>query len=77
MTGEYQSISCDISPKEIQCWLTISVGRYMSMIIERYEEFTTAVANETIGHVYTEKITAVEIRGLGVAGGRHRLGITQ
>ena len=37
----------------------------MSIIIERYEEFTIQIANETIGHLYPEKITSVEIRGLG------------
>lgn len=37
----------------------------MSLVIERYEEFTARIANETIGRVYPEKITGVEIRGLG------------
>jgi hypothetical protein len=37
----------------------------MSKVIERYEEFTSRIANETIGHVYPEKITGVEIHGLG------------
>ncbi|MBT7878245.1 MAG: hypothetical protein HN738_09185, partial [Gammaproteobacteria bacterium] len=37
----------------------------MSIIVERYEEFTTSIANETIGHIYPEKIADVEIRGLG------------
>ncbi|MBT6570169.1 MAG: hypothetical protein HON21_05950, partial [Gammaproteobacteria bacterium] len=37
----------------------------MSIVIERYEEFTSRIANETIGHFYPEKITEVEIHGLG------------
>ncbi len=37
----------------------------MSLVIERYEEFTARIANETIGRVYPEKITDVEIHGLG------------
>ena len=37
----------------------------MSIIIERYEEFTARIANDTIGHFYSEQITDVDIRGLG------------
>jgi hypothetical protein len=37
----------------------------MSIIIERYEEFTSEVANQTVGHIFAEKISDVVVRGLG------------
>ncbi|MEM7017674.1 MAG: phosphotransferase [Pseudomonadota bacterium] len=41
----------------------------MSIIIEKYEEFTPDIANQTIGHLYPEPITATEIRTLGEGAG--------
>ncbi len=35
------------------------------MIIDKYEQFTPEVANETIGHLFDEKITKTEILTLG------------
>ncbi len=37
----------------------------MSIVIERYEEFTPEVANATIGHLFDAPITATEILTLG------------
>ena len=37
----------------------------MGIVIQKYEEFTPEIANQTIGHLYPEPITATEIRTLG------------
>lgn len=37
----------------------------MSIVIQKYEEFTPEVANQTIGHLYAEPIVETRISGLG------------
>jgi hypothetical protein len=37
----------------------------MEIVINRYEEFTPDIANQTIGHCFSEPIAATEIRSLG------------
>lgn len=37
----------------------------MSIVIDKYEDFTPEIANRTIGHLFDEKITGSEIRSLG------------
>lgn len=37
----------------------------MNKVIERYEDFTPAIANQVIGHHFPELITATDIRSLG------------